>query len=1242
MASLALGIVGGLLFGPIGFLVGSFLGNLLFPQRIDGPRLSNLKLQDSSYGMMVPIVYGTMRVPGIVIWQTDLKEHSHTSGGKGGPEVTTYSYSASFACYLCEGVMNGGIRRIWADGKLIYDINAPVDGSGAPTSLPCAVYIGDETQLPDPTMEGELGTGNVPAYRGMAYVVFDDWDLTDYGNRIPNLNFEVAMVGGTPSPIFKVAEYHQNPPHQWCYSAINSGISSDIGMQFPYVTHWVLDGSDIRVLSVMPATDINPTLPVYTYNNTSLQQNGSSQAQGPDEANVVYPFSPIAGANFGWGPIGTYVYNDLSTTPLWRNFSTGGSVVGTTTNDCVVGSGSVGYSGGHLTTALNFLFNAGVTSTDTMHNVALSQDGKTLLVMVGTTGAPDPLRSNKWYKIVNGVVTTSGTVAPNLNIIGQANTGLRFDTFNGSGKASFNANTLENNGQYLWCFGTGGDYQPVTTGPHYFGSGIATIYWIDPADNTLKWYSFGEAGIGTDPHGPNTAYPGVCCPSDGYFGVVWGASVVLFSRISGVGTVTLGEIVEDVSERSGLSPGQLDVSQLTPIVDGYLINQQQAGRDDILPLQSAWYFDAVEQAGTMVFVMRGSPPSVSIPDSDLAAQTSGSTPPPLATIKRVQEVDLPQFLDVKYVNAATAYQTADQSAQRQTVESQLKKTIELPINMTDTKAKQVANTLLFTSWIERNQFTFLTSRQYDYLEPTDVVTVRGYEIRIMQKKNIANGVLQFDGVAAVTAIWNQGPTAAGGIGYTPSVPAAQQLTNLLLLDTPLAVDTDQNIGLYAAMAGIDSSKWGGATLYESSDGGNTYSQIAAAGIASVIGSVSVVPGVFSGGNMFDESNTLTVVIGNGGGTLASMSELAVLNGANFCLAGYEFIQFKNATLIAANTYVLSGLLRGRRGTEWRMVGHLVGEPFVLFSVTDFALTFADLGQPRFYKPVTFGMTLAAAQPRTFVDTGNRQRPYSPELLAGGINGSNDIIINWTRRTRIGGAWADYTDVPVSEASELYVLQVWDSTYTICARVVTGLTSPTFTYTAAMQTTDFSRIQQTVYITVAQVGAYGLGVQARAAINGGGSHIDTPSSPVQPYNTTPPPTPPATGCSVTGTVTTFTPTWTNGVQQFFTPADFGPNDAVVVKIVVPSSPGNKVLSFAAAEYLGPPTPRTAAVALSPCGPPIQADLQTIGSLNVTWTFHSGFNPNAKNLQLQASTTYYITIQTTAVSEMIINFQLRDQV
>ena len=135
---------------------------------------------------MIPRLYGRMRMGGNIIWATDFREETKTTtqgGGKGGGggkvKTTEYLYYASFAVALCEGPITG-IGRIWADGK-------PMDLSGVTWRW----YPGDETQTADPLIAARMGAANTPAYRGTAYVVFEELALSTYGNRLPQLSFEV-------------------------------------------------------------------------------------------------------------------------------------------------------------------------------------------------------------------------------------------------------------------------------------------------------------------------------------------------------------------------------------------------------------------------------------------------------------------------------------------------------------------------------------------------------------------------------------------------------------------------------------------------------------------------------------------------------------------------------------------------------------------------------------------------------------------------------------------------------------------------------------------------------------------------------------------------------------------------------------------------------------------------------------------------------------------------------------------
>ncbi len=200
MATLVLTAVGTVLGGPIGAAIGAIAGqaidrNIIFkPKGRQGPRLTELAVQTSSYGTPIAKLFGTMRVAGTVIWSTDLIESkARSSGGKGQPSVTNYSYAVSFAVLL-SGRAISGIGRIWADGKLLRGA-----GGDFKSATGFRVHLGDEGQVPDPLIAAAEGLGVAPGHRGQAYVVFDHFQLADYGNRIPSLTFEVIAEAGPVS-----------------------------------------------------------------------------------------------------------------------------------------------------------------------------------------------------------------------------------------------------------------------------------------------------------------------------------------------------------------------------------------------------------------------------------------------------------------------------------------------------------------------------------------------------------------------------------------------------------------------------------------------------------------------------------------------------------------------------------------------------------------------------------------------------------------------------------------------------------------------------------------------------------------------------------------------------------------------------------------------------------------------------------------------------------------------------------
>lgn len=186
-------MIGGPTGAQIGWMIGSYASASQNKQTAAAPTIGDLRVQTSQYGVNIPVAVGKQRISGNIIWANDKTsyEMKQSSGGKGGgasTETVTIGYKVSMAIAICKGPILG-ISRVWANGDLIIDARTTAN------PLIGTLYLGSNTQNPDPTMESHLGAGNVPGYRGLAYIVLSDFDLGTTG-VIPQFSFEVLKQGG--------------------------------------------------------------------------------------------------------------------------------------------------------------------------------------------------------------------------------------------------------------------------------------------------------------------------------------------------------------------------------------------------------------------------------------------------------------------------------------------------------------------------------------------------------------------------------------------------------------------------------------------------------------------------------------------------------------------------------------------------------------------------------------------------------------------------------------------------------------------------------------------------------------------------------------------------------------------------------------------------------------------------------------------------------------------------------------
>lgn len=243
-----------------GYAIGAAIAGVVDPINTKGPRIGETGAQTSQEGAPRAIVYGTCQVTGNVIASGPLiKRDVKESQGKGGGTTSTEHAYRTYAVRICEGPV-ASFLRVWQDDKLVFDIRP------TSTMLPESVkwkanknfYVGDETQLPDPSLQMIFGIDEVPAHRGSAYMVAIEDDLTDRRGSIPQYRFEVA---GEAETIELEMVDDLDPP--WTHGAGGGLVPSSTYLMTDSITGIYL--SQMILLRLTPSNDpqISWTLKVY-------------------------------------------------------------------------------------------------------------------------------------------------------------------------------------------------------------------------------------------------------------------------------------------------------------------------------------------------------------------------------------------------------------------------------------------------------------------------------------------------------------------------------------------------------------------------------------------------------------------------------------------------------------------------------------------------------------------------------------------------------------------------------------------------------------------------------------------------------------------------------------------------------------------------------------------------------------------------------------------------------------------
>lgn len=1169
---------------------------------VGGSKLSDLQVTASTYGSPIKEGWGAFRIGGNILWSSNLIEHKESGGkGFGGPTAYQYTWTGAIGLLNCD--QQGPITdvlRIWADTKLVFDKTGQTNGSGSQFGLPqqsgkggnpsfsgqgpngswynnvgtFRIYTGTETQMPDAAMEHLFGASNCNANRGQAYIVFDNINLINYGNRVPNFTFEVAASGTAQNQLAQAITWDASDTtvgtvdstqvavdslRQQAYFFCTSGATSQQGIKVVDLTtrkevRWATM-AQIGISGTWSSVWMSPVIGLdgYLYLVQFEGSNGSPILKIDPDALVQVGSFGLNNSNLGLQTTGFITCKTLL--PFQSNGNNYLACV-----SAVAGFPYVGFINTdtmepviETLSGINILSPIVHTSDSVLDACSANQLSATScqLYFLGhpNYGAPSTTTINLYSGVCSFFGTQGNITFSQVDEIHPSDIDSAWVHFDGVSPPIFDqtdgnlliffqdANDSLSAGHYHYYItkinsSDGAEiWKTATVNP---GSSQGTIngipnttnfYQYQVANGNLAWIDVGSNHqvflVETQGGGMQAqSWAGLGATGQAWADTVgailfWGDLTNVMTNQWGVlvvdaalsDEVALTIIVSDICAKVGLNASQIDVSALEGLfVEGYLIEQQMNAVDALRPLALAYTFDCTESDGKLKFVVRGGASKVTIPPTDFAYMEKKLNT--LIEETRQQETDLPNQISITFLDPNRDFQSSVQYFRRPSqpfpvMFSKNPRTEQLPIVMQPTFAKQLAEKLLFSAWVNRMSFKAKLPWRYLPYDTTDPLTLTLPDGTTVLSRTTSINIgadltIEYMGVAEQNQVYSPNSNAYGGL-FPQNLLIPPSATRLFLMDMPLLRDQDDTgqsyTILYYALGGYNSNWLGGSML--SSTTGNSFElqgTIPAPGVTwgictNQLGDVDDEPAPFA----LDTTNTINVAMTIGGSNLSSTTLTGMCNGANAAAiintatGNIEIIQFQTAVQNADGTYTLSLLARGRRGTEVYQDSHAAGDIFILLTTSGMLtanMNLAQLNVSIFYEALSQGQSVNQGAPIRFADSFKTLWPYAPVHVKA-TTSSSDIAISWLRRTRVGhGATfaGGQTRAPLSESQEVYSVDIYDPTATTVLRTLTSSyalgsspTSPGVTYTNAEYTADFGSKPASINMIVYQVsGVVGRG------------------------------------------------------------------------------------------------------------------------------------------------------------------------
>lgn len=347
--------------------------------------------------------------------------------------------------------------------------------------------------------------------------------------------------------------------------------------------------------------------------------------------------------------------------------------------------------------------------------------------------------------------------------------------------------------------------------------------------------------------------------------------------------------------------------------------------------------------------------------------------------------------------------------------------------MTAATALSLANRMRQKADWSRERLSWRTCELDPAVAPGAVVSLAGFAGRWrvdeweLREKGVELGLVR----VAPGGIEASPPASVDPGRINPLPDLAAPPTTLAAFELPPeSTGSASTVRVFAA-ASSAGANWSGAALF-SDDGSGSLQSLGPSGrTRSVVGTAtSVLPAASP--LLIDRHRKLLVELLGDDMVLANATARQLASGANKALVGNEILQFGRAEPLGGRVWRLTGLLRGRGGTESAIAGHQAGERFVLLDHRLRQLDPALVSDGPEAQIVAAGRGDADPVATPVALRGVSLRPLSPVHARSRMRPDGSLLMCWTRRARGAWLWIDGAETPLVEETERYLVTYGDA------------------------------------------------------------------------------------------------------------------------------------------------------------------------------------------------------------------------